>query len=121
MGVISGHAPWSDTYESLLYISWSAVFAGVVFFRKSLLALSAAVIVAGIFMFRPHLDDTIKHITAINEIALIIGLTAITIGNFLGGVWANESWGRYWGWDPKETWAYVAIVCYIIVVHLRFV
>lgn len=175
--ILSGHAPWSNTYESLLYISWSAVFAGVIFFRKSLLALSAAVIVAGIFMFtahltsidpqitnlvpvlksywltihvsiltasygffglgailgfmslimfifrknRPHLDETIKHITAINEIALIIGLTAITIGNFLGGVWANESWGRYWGWDPKETWAYVAIVFYIFVVHLRFV
>ena len=175
--VISGHAPWSDTYESLLYISWSAVFAGVVFFRKSLLALSASVIVASIFMFtahltgidpqitnlvpvlksywltihvsiltasygffglsailgfmtlimfifrknRPHIDETIKTITAINEISLIIGLAAITIGNFLGGVWANESWGRYWGWDPKETWAYVSIVVYAIVVHLRFI
>ncbi|MDD2291420.1 MAG: cytochrome c biogenesis protein CcsA [Aliarcobacter sp.] len=174
---ISGHAPWSDTYESLLYISWSAVFAGVIFFRKSLLALSAAVIVAAIFMFtahltgidpqitnlvpvlksywltihvsiltasygffglgailgfmtlimfifrtnRPHIDETIKTVTAINEIALIIGLAAVTIGNFLGGVWANESWGRYWGWDPKETWAYVSIVIYAIVVHLRFV
>ena len=175
--IISGHAPWSDTYESLLYISWSAVFAGVIFFRKSLLALSAAVIVAAIFMFtahltgidpqitnlvpvlksywltihvsiltasygffglgailgfmtlimfifrknRPHIDETIKTVVAITEIALIIGLAAVTIGNFLGGVWANESWGRYWGWDPKETWAYVSIVVYAIVVHLRFV
>ena len=175
--IISGHAPWSDTYESLLYISWSAVFAGVIFFRKSLLALSAAVIVASIFMFtahltgidpqitnlvpvlksywltihvsiltasygffglgailgfmtlimfifrknRPHIDETIKTVVAITEIALIIGLAAVTIGNFLGGVWANESWGRYWGWDPKETWAYVSIVVYAIVVHLRFV
>ena len=175
--IISGHAPWSDTYETLLYISWSAVFAGVMFFRKHLLALSSAVIVAGIFMFtahltgidpqitnlvpvlksywltihvsiltasygffalaavlgyitlimfifrknRPHIDDTIKHINAINEIALIVGLAAITIGNFLGGIWANESWGRYWGWDPKETWAYVSIVIYAIVIHLRFV
>ncbi len=176
--MVSGHAPWSDTYESLLYISWSAVFAGVIFFRKSLLALSSAVIVAAIFMFtahltnidpqitnlvpvlksywltihvsiltasygffglsaiigylsliififrsknRAHLDETIKHIAAISEIALIIGLSAITIGNFLGGVWANESWGRYWGWDPKETWAYVSIVVYAFVVHMRFV
>lgn len=37
--------------------------------------------------------------------SLIIGLVFLTVGNFLGGVWANESWGRYWGWDPKETWA----------------
>ena len=70
---------------------------------------------------RPHIDENIKNVTAINEIALIIGLAAITIGNFLGGVWANESWGRYWGWDPKETWAYVSIVVYAIVVHLRFI
>ncbi|WP_066407994.1 cytochrome c biogenesis protein CcsA [Aliarcobacter skirrowii] len=174
---ISGHAPWSDTYESMLYISWSAIFAGVMFFRRSLLALSSAVIMAAIFMFtahlteidpqitnlvpvlksywltihvsiltasygffglsailgfltlimfifrknRPHLDDIIKHVSAINEISLIVGLVFITVGNFLGGVWANESWGRYWGWDPKETWSYVSIIVYAIVVHLRFI
>ena len=174
---LSGHAPWSDIYETLIYISWSAIFAGVIFFRNSLLALGAATIIAGIFMFtahltdvdpqitslvpvlksywltihvsiltasygffglsailgfltlimfifrknRPHLADIIKHISAINEISLIIGLACITIGNFLGGVWANESWGRYWGWDPKETWAYVSIVVYALVIHLRFV
>jgi ABC-type transport system involved in cytochrome c biogenesis permease subunit len=70
---------------------------------------------------RKNIDETIKHITTINEVALIIGLAALTIGNFLGGVWANESWGRYWGWDPKETWAYVAIVTYVLVLHLRLI
>ena len=175
---ISGHAPWSDTYESLVYIAWSAMFAGVVFFRKSLMALSATVVMAGVFMFtahltgidpqitnlvpvlksywltihvsiitgsygflaigamlgfmslllfifrstkRVHIDNTINHITAINEAALIIGLAMLIVGNFLGGVWANESWGRYWGWDPKETWAYVAIITYALVLHLRFI
>jgi len=43
----------------------------------------------------------------------------LTIGAFIGGVWANESWGRYWGWDPKETWALVTILVYAIVLHLR--
>ncbi len=175
---ISGHAPWSNTYESLVYIGWSAMFAGLFFFRKSLMALSATVIMAGVFMFtahlsgidpqitnlvpvlksywltihvsiitgsygflaigamlgfmslilfifrseaRPHIDATIKHITAINEAALILGLAALIVGNFLGGIWANESWGRYWGWDPKETWAYVAIITYAIVIHLRMI
>lgn len=175
---ISGHAPWSNTYESLVYIGWSAMFAGLFFFRKSLMALSATVVMAGIFMFtahlshidpqitnlvpvlksywltihvsiitgsygflaigamlgfmalllfivrdpmkRPHIDDTIRQITAINEASLIIGLAALTVGNFLGGVWANESWGRYWGWDPKETWAWVAIITYAFVLHMRF-
>jgi cytochrome c-type biogenesis protein CcsB len=175
---ISGHAPWSNTYESLVYIAWSAMFAGLFFFRKSLMALSATVIMAGVFMFtahlsgidpqitnlvpvlksywltihvsiitgsygflaigamlgfmslilfifrdktKPHIDETIKHITAITEASLILGLAALIVGNFLGGVWANESWGRYWGWDPKETWAYVAIVTYAIVLHLRMI
>ena len=175
---VSGHAPWSDTYESLVYIAWSTMFAGVVFFRKSLMALSATVVMAGVFMFtahltgidpqitnlvpvlksywltihvsiitgsygflaigamlgfmslilfnfrdqnKPHIDDSIKQITAINEAALIIGLAMLVVGNFIGGVWANESWGRYWGWDPKETWAYVSIVFYALVLHLRFI
>ena len=175
---ISGHAPWSDTYESLIYIAWSAMFAGLVFFRRSLMALSATVVMAGVFMFTAHLsgidpqitnlvpvlksywltihvsiitgsygflaigamlgfmalllfmfrnpknkhiDETIKQITMINEAALILGLAALIVGNFIGGVWANESWGRYWGWDPKETWAWVSIIVYSIVIHLRMI
>ncbi len=175
---ISGHAPWSDSYESLLYISWSAMLAGIIFFRRSLLVLSATIVVAGIFMFtahlshinpqitnlvpvlksywltihvsiitasygflglgavigyivlllfilrnpkRPHIDQSIYGLMAVTEAALIIGLAMLTVGNFLGGVWANESWGRYWGWDPKETWAYVSIVVYTFVLHLRLV
>ena len=45
----------------------------------------------------------------------------LTIGNFLGGMWANESWGRYWGWDPKETWALISIMIYAFVLHMRLV
>jgi ABC-type transport system involved in cytochrome c biogenesis permease subunit len=45
----------------------------------------------------------------------------LTIGTFLGGVWANESWGRYWGWDPKETWALVSVLIYAFVLHMRLI
>ena len=45
----------------------------------------------------------------------------LTIGTFLGGIWANESWGRYWGWDPKETWALVSVLVYAIILHLRYI
>ncbi|HOD10396.1 MAG TPA: cytochrome c biogenesis protein CcsA, partial [Flavobacterium sp.] len=62
-----------------------------------------------------------REITYINEMALTIGLILLTIGNFLGGQWANESWGRYWGWDPKETWALISIMVYAFVIHARFV
>jgi len=68
-----------------------------------------------------HIGLSIKELNAINEMSLMVGLVLLTLGNFLGGVWANESWGRYWGWDPKETWALVTILVYAVVVHLRFI
>lgn len=176
---ISGHAPWSDSYESLLYISWSIVLAGFIFAKKSQITLASTALLASITLFVAHLswlepeitnlvpvlksywlvihvavitasygflalgallgfinlslmiakkdgnylriDNTIKELSHINEMSLLIGLALLTIGNFLGGVWANESWGRYWGWDPKETWALVTILVYTFVVHMRFI
>ena len=105
---------------------WLTIHVSILTASYGFFGLSAILGFLTLIMFifrknRPHLDEIIKHISAINEISLIIGLACITIGNFLGGVWANESWGRYWGWDPKETWAYVSIVVYALVIHLRFV
>ena len=68
-----------------------------------------------------RLEIQINQITQIIEITLIAGLYLLTIGSFLGGVWANESWGRYWGWDPKETWALVTIIVYAFIVHMHIV
>lgn len=62
-----------------------------------------------------------RHLTQLSEINITIGLYLLTIGTFLGGIWANESWGRYWGWDPKETWALISIIIYAFVLHLRLV
>ncbi len=49
-----------------------------------------------------------------------IGALLLGAGTILGGVWANESWGRFWGWDPKETWALITFLAYIIIIHLKF-
>ena len=68
-----------------------------------------------------NIDLKIKDLTAINERTLMIGLYMLTIGTFLGGVWANESWGRYWGWDPKETWALVSVLVYSFIMHLQYI
>jgi cytochrome c-type biogenesis protein CcsB len=62
---------------------------------------------------------TIDELTVINYKTLTLGLYFLTIGTFLGAVWANESWGRYWGWDPKETWSLITIIMYSIVIHSR--
>jgi len=67
------------------------------------------------------INNNIKELTYITELTLTVGLFMAAIGTFLGGVWANESWGRYWGWDPKETWALVIVLVYAIILHLRFI
>lgn len=176
---ISGHAPWSNTYESLVYIAWSLSLSGIIFSRTSAISLSLTSILAGVTLFVAHLSSIDPQITTlqpvlnsywltihvsvitasygflglgallgmftlilmlfkksnnndelskniaeacrINEMSLILGLFLLTAGTFLGGVWANESWGRYWGWDPKETWSLVTILIYSAVVHMRLV
>ncbi len=50
---------------------------------------------------------------------LQLGVLLITVGTILGAVWANYSWGRFWGWDPKETWAFITLLVYIVAIHGR--
>lgn len=68
-----------------------------------------------------RISGTVDELTVINYKTLTIGLYLLTIGTFLGAVWANESWGRYWGWDPKETWSLITIIIYSLVVHSRMI
>ncbi len=68
-----------------------------------------------------NITKAILNLSVMNEVVLILGLSLLVIGNFLGAIWANESWGRYWGWDPKETWAYIAIIVYTIILHVRLI
>jgi cytochrome c-type biogenesis protein CcsB len=70
---------------------------------------------------RERISDTIDELAVINFRTLILGLYLLTIGTFLGAVWANESWGRYWGWDPKETWSLITIIVYALVTHSRMI
>ena len=50
---------------------------------------------------------------------LQLGVLLLAVGTILGAVWANYSWGRYWGWDPKETWAFITFLCYLVAIHGR--
>lgn len=176
---ISGHAPWSNGYEAIVFIAWVTVVAGWAFLKKVEVVMPMALILASMMLFVSELNlldpeitplvpvlksywlmihvaiitgsygflglsfvlgflnlvfylfqnksnqlkisNQVSQITAVNEMTMTIGIFMLTIGTFLGGVWANESWGRYWGWDPKETWALVSILVYAIILHLRFI
>lgn len=68
-----------------------------------------------------RINLVLTELTLITEMSLSVGLVLLIIGNFLGGIWANESWGRYWGWDPKETWTLVTIILYSFTLHLTLI
>lgn len=176
---VSERAPWSNGYESMIYIAWTTLLAGVLFTRKSFggmaatMILSATVLLvamlsyldpeitplvpvlrsywltihvsmeAGSYGFlmlgaiiglinlilmifitqknKEKIQHQIREMSYLSEMTLIGGLFMISIGTYLGGVWANESWGRYWGWDAKETWALVTILVYAFILHMRII
>jgi cytochrome c-type biogenesis protein CcsB len=179
---ISGHAPWSNGYEAIIFISWVGITAGLILYRNSNALIPAAGFMVAVIMmgfahggsaldpqitplvpvlksywlivhvaiitssygffalsmiiavislvfyiisnketYKIHHDTTLKELSIVSEMSLTIGLFALTVGNFLGGIWANESWGRYWSWDPKETWAFISIMVYAFVLHMRLV
>ena len=176
---ISGHAPWSNGYEAVVFIAWITMLTGLFFSRKNLTILAGTAILASLMIFvtemnlmdpeitplQPVLKSywlmihvavitgsygplgiscilgllslllyifrtkgnskivtmNINELTYVSEMTMTIGVFMLTIGTFLGGIWANESWGRYWGWDPKETWALVAGLVYAVILHLRYI
>lgn len=64
---------------------------------------------------------SVVELTIVNEMSLTVGIFLLSVGTFLGGIWANESWGRYWSWDPKETWAFISVIIYAFVLHVRLI
>jgi len=99
---------------------WLMIHVAVLMAAYGLFGLGFLIGLLNLLMYsKKKLSNLVKELTIINEIALIIGLILMTVGSFMGAVWANESWGRYWGWDPKETWALITIIVYVMVTHLH--
>lgn len=84
------------------------------------LSLCLGNVVLGHFLFRPGKTETIQYATLYMYRAIQIGVVLLAAGTILGGVWADYSWGRFWGWDPKEVWALIALLLYLAVLHARF-
>lgn len=74
----------------------------------------------GMYIFKPLKVETIQQNILFMYRAMQIGVILLAAGTILGGVWADYSWGRFWGWDPKEVWALIALLFYIAVLHGRF-
>jgi ABC-type transport system involved in cytochrome c biogenesis permease subunit len=74
-----------------------------------------------VLVLAPWRTDLTKPLSAFCYRAIQIGVVLLAAGTLLGGFWAAESWGRFWGWDPKEVWALIALLCYVIPLHARYV
>lgn len=178
---ISGHEPWSNGYEAVMFISWIGIVSGLLLYRNSNAFIPAAgCLIAVILMGFAHggsqmnpqitplvpvlksywlmihvaiitssygffglsaligmvvlllyiinnkkintkVTASLNELSIVNEMSLTVGLFLLTVGTFLGGIWANESWGRYWSWDPKETWAFISVIVYAFVLHIRLI
>ena len=64
-------------------------------------------------------SDMMQRLTLYSRIFLMLGLAFLSAGIFIGAVWANVSWGRYWAWDPKEVWALITLMLYALPLHSR--
>jgi cytochrome c-type biogenesis protein CcsB len=105
---------------------WLTVHVAVVMAGYGFLGLASIMGLLVVIMYavlsssnKSKLEEVIVQLTNVNQLTLIVGLYFMTAGVFLGGVWANESWGRYWGWDPKETWALITVLVYAFVTHMH--
>ncbi|MDB9527306.1 cytochrome c biogenesis protein CcsA [Oscillatoria sp. CS-180] len=85
------------------------------------LALGVGHVAIGNYLFTPQASKRIKLLSQLNYRVLQVGVLLLTAGIILGGIWAHFSWGRFWGWDPKETWALIALLCYLAPLHGRLV
>jgi len=86
-----------------------------------LLAMGLGHVNLGLYFFAPGKTALFKTLSLFLYRALQVGTLLLATGTMLGGVWASYSWGRFWGWDPKETWAFIALLGYLAILHSRFV
>ena len=84
------------------------------------LSLCLGNVVLGNYFFRASQTAIIQQYTLYMYRAMQIGVVLLAAGTILGGIWADYSWGRFWGWDPKEVWALIALLLYLAVLHGRF-
>ena len=84
----------------------------------AIFALQVLLGIQALLLMKKHQHTTqLDKITALSQLMLYPAVFLLTIGIFLGAVWANVSWGNYWSWDPKESWALITLMVYAVPLH----
>ncbi len=100
---------WMSIHVPVIMVSYSVLAMAVVIAHVELLAIALA----------PHKRQLILAIDSLHYSYVHVGVILLAAGIITGSIWAASSWGRYWGWDPKEVWSLVALLGYLAVLHLR--
>lgn len=107
----------SKTLMPALQSPWFAPH--VIVYMMAYALLGAAVLMSLYLLFFKKSEVTEKEIYITDDLAYV-GLSFITLGMLMGALWAKEAWGHYWSWDPKETWAAITWLAYLIYIHYRW-
>ena len=102
--------------------SWLSIHVMTIMLAYSAFALALGIghIVLILQLFKPGRTERLRSLSALLYKTLQVGVLFLAAGIAFGAIWANESWGRYWGWDPKETWSLITFFVYMALIHARF-
>ncbi len=105
----------------LLDTAWMAIHVPVIMVSYSvlLIAMGFGLALLGMFALAPHRVELIDAADHLHYRFIQVGALLLTIGIITGSMWGSASWGRYWGWDPKEVWSLIAMLGYLAILHAR--
>jgi cytochrome c-type biogenesis protein CcsB len=111
--------PAINPLVAVLNATWLQYHVTTILFGDAALTLAAALahFIMGAQIFAPHRADIRRTALQFMYRAIQVGVLCLAAGIMFGAIWANASWGRYWGWDPKETWALITLMGFLVVVH----
>jgi cytochrome c-type biogenesis protein CcsB len=107
--VLAG-TPWLAIHVPIIMVSYSVLALGVVIAHMQI----------GFTIFSPRRGELIQRMNDLLYWYMHVGSILLIAGILTGSIWAASSWGRYWGWDPKEVWSLVAFLAYIAILHGRW-
>ena len=97
---------------------WFIPHVIVYIFAYALLGASSLVAIRNLF-FVPS-EKTVRGPIQLADNLVYLGFSFLTLGLLFGALWAKEAWGHYWTWDPKETWAFITWMFYLVYIHYRY-
>jgi ABC-type transport system involved in cytochrome c biogenesis permease subunit len=102
---------------------WLTIHVLTITLGYAALALTCGLANVTLFQFakaKPGAQAKVVQLNQLTYRSMQFGVVLLAAGTILGGVWADYSWGRFWGWDPKEVWALIALLSYVTILHGRF-